>query len=140
MSEARRKAADRPAARNTGRSGSLGWLAALFFLGIIGGVAAFFIVYQSTEIPDINKEFADQHDTVYVRRRQTTAGFVLRAEPAHGAAVADPQARPGLGDRGRGPDVLDQPGHLAVAVWPGRRGTSPAVSSCRVDRRSPSST
>jgi membrane peptidoglycan carboxypeptidase len=42
----------------------LGWLAALVFLGIIGSVAAFFIVYQTTKIPDPNKEFATNTTTV----------------------------------------------------------------------------
>jgi membrane peptidoglycan carboxypeptidase len=63
VSEARRKA--KPARRKKHWAlRILGWLAALFFLGIIGGVAAFFIVYQSTEIPDINKEFATNTTTV----------------------------------------------------------------------------
>ncbi|MEI8406806.1 MULTISPECIES: transglycosylase domain-containing protein [unclassified Kribbella] len=63
MSEARRKAA--PARRKKHWAlRVLGWLAALFFLGIIGGVAAFFIVYQTTEIPDINKEFTTNTTTV----------------------------------------------------------------------------
>ncbi len=64
MSEARRKAV--PARRKKHWAlRILGWLAALFFLGIIGGVAAFFIVYQSTEIPDTNKQFQTNTTTVY---------------------------------------------------------------------------
>ncbi|MEV4267050.1 transglycosylase domain-containing protein [Kribbella sp. NPDC049584] len=65
MSEARRKAA--PARRRQKRHWAvriLGWLAALVFLGIIGAVATFFIVYQTTKIPDPNKEFATNTTTV----------------------------------------------------------------------------
>ncbi|WUJ73808.1 penicillin-binding protein [Kribbella soli] len=65
MSEARRKAA--PARRRQKRHWALrvlGWLAALMFLGIIGAVATFFIVYQTTKIPDPNKEFATNTTTV----------------------------------------------------------------------------
>jgi membrane peptidoglycan carboxypeptidase len=42
----------------------LGWLLALFFLGIIVGTAAFFVIYQTTDIPDPNKEFATNTTTV----------------------------------------------------------------------------
>jgi membrane peptidoglycan carboxypeptidase len=64
VSEARRKA--KPARRKKHWAlRILGWLAALFFLGVIGGVAAFFIVYQTTEIPDTNKQFQTNTTTVY---------------------------------------------------------------------------
>jgi membrane peptidoglycan carboxypeptidase len=69
VSEARRKAAPARKATPTRRKRHwalrvLGWFAALFFLGIIAGVATFFIVYQSTEIPDPNKAFATNTTTV----------------------------------------------------------------------------
>jgi membrane peptidoglycan carboxypeptidase len=54
----------------------LGWLAALVFLGIIGSVAAFFIVYQTTKIPDPNKEFATNTTTVtYADQRNSLGTF-----------------------------------------------------------------
>jgi membrane peptidoglycan carboxypeptidase len=54
----------------------LGWLAALLFLGIIGSVATFFIVYQSTEIPDPNKEFATNTTTLtYSDPKQPLGSF-----------------------------------------------------------------
>jgi membrane peptidoglycan carboxypeptidase len=63
VSEARRKAA--PVRRRKHWAlRVLGWLLALFCLGIICSVAAFFIVYQTTKIPDINKEFATNTTTV----------------------------------------------------------------------------
>ncbi|TCC18971.1 transglycosylase domain-containing protein [Kribbella speibonae] len=64
MSEARRKAAPPPRRKKHWALRVLGWLAALFFLGVIGAVAAFFIVYQTTKIPDPNKEFATNTTTV----------------------------------------------------------------------------
>ncbi|MFC6158078.1 transglycosylase domain-containing protein [Kribbella sp. NPDC058693] len=77
MSEARRKAA--PARRRQKRHWAvrvLGWLAALIFLGIIGSVATFFIVYQTTKIPDPNKEFATNTTTVtYADQRNPLGTF-----------------------------------------------------------------
>ncbi|NIK55536.1 transglycosylase domain-containing protein [Kribbella shirazensis] len=64
MSEARRKAAPPPRRKKHWALRILGWLAALFFLGVIAGVAAFFIIYQSTEIPDPNAEFKTNTTTV----------------------------------------------------------------------------
>ncbi|WP_410786756.1 transglycosylase domain-containing protein [Kribbella sp. C-35] len=64
MSEARRKAAPPPRRKKHWALRVLGWLAALFFLGVIGAVAAFFVVYQTTKIPDPNKEFATNTTTV----------------------------------------------------------------------------
>ncbi|TDD62336.1 penicillin-binding protein [Kribbella antibiotica] len=70
MSEARRKAAPARKASKPGRVKRhwalrvLGWLLALGFLGIIAGTAAFFIIYQRTEIPDVNKEFEANTTTV----------------------------------------------------------------------------
>ncbi|GAA1110056.1 transglycosylase domain-containing protein [Kribbella jejuensis] len=64
MSEARRKAAPPRRQKKHWALRVLGWLAALFFLGIIGAVAAFFIMYQTTKIPDPNKEFATNTTTV----------------------------------------------------------------------------
>lgn len=63
MSEARRKAPPRRQKKHWALR-VLGWLAALFFLGVIGAVAAFFLVYQTTKIPDPNKEFATNTTTV----------------------------------------------------------------------------
>ncbi|MGW1344791.1 transglycosylase domain-containing protein [Kribbella sp. NPDC002412] len=64
MSEARRKAV--PVRRKKHWALRVGgWLLALFFVGVIGSVAAFFIVYQSTTIPDVNKEFQTNTTTVY---------------------------------------------------------------------------
>ncbi|TCC11699.1 transglycosylase domain-containing protein [Kribbella soli] len=64
MSEARRKAAPPPRRKKHWALRVLGWLAALLFLGIIASVAAFFVVYQTTKIPDPNKEFATNTTTV----------------------------------------------------------------------------
>ncbi|MGY4767785.1 transglycosylase domain-containing protein [Kribbella sp. CWNU-51] len=64
MSEARRKAVKPARAKKHWALRVLGWLTALFFLGIIGAVATFFIVYQTTKIPDPNKEFATNTTTV----------------------------------------------------------------------------
>ncbi|NUR99899.1 MAG: penicillin-binding protein, partial [Kribbellaceae bacterium] len=64
MSEARRKAAPPPRRKKHWALRVLGWLAGLFFLGVIGAVAAFFIMYQTTKIPDPNKEFATNTTTV----------------------------------------------------------------------------
>jgi len=64
VSEARRKAAPPPRLKKHWALRVLGWLAALFFLGVIGAVATFFIVYQTTSIPDPNKEFATNTTTV----------------------------------------------------------------------------
>ena len=64
VSEARRKAAPPPRRKKHWAVRVLGWLAALVFLGIIGSVAAFFVVYQTTKIPDPNKEFATNTTTV----------------------------------------------------------------------------
>jgi membrane peptidoglycan carboxypeptidase len=65
VSEARRKAT--PARRRHKRHWAvrvLGWLAALFFLGVIAAVASFFFMYQTTKIPDPNKEFATNTTTL----------------------------------------------------------------------------
>lgn len=64
MSEARRKATPPPRRKKHWALRVLGWLTALFFLGVIGAVAAFFVVYQTTKIPDPNKEFATNTTTV----------------------------------------------------------------------------
>ncbi|WP_433163833.1 transglycosylase domain-containing protein [Kribbella sp. CA-247076] len=63
MSEARRKAVPVRRKRHWALR-ILGWLLAIFFVGIIGAVATFFIVYQTTKIPDPNKEFATNTTTV----------------------------------------------------------------------------
>jgi membrane peptidoglycan carboxypeptidase len=64
VSEARRKAVKPARARKHWALRVVGWLTALFFLGVIGAVATFFIVYQTTKIPDPNKEFATNTTTV----------------------------------------------------------------------------
>ncbi len=74
MSEARRKAARPPRRKKHWALRVLGWLAALFFLGIIGAVAAFFVVYQTTKIPDPNKEFATNTTTVTYADQRTPLG------------------------------------------------------------------
>lgn len=43
----------------------LGWMMALFFLGVIGVAALFFIGYQKTPIPDPNKDFQTNTTFVY---------------------------------------------------------------------------
>jgi membrane peptidoglycan carboxypeptidase len=63
VSEARRKAVPVRRKRNWALR-VVGWLTALFFVGIIFAVAAFFVVYQTTKIPDPNKEFATNTTTV----------------------------------------------------------------------------
>ena len=66
MSEARRKAAPSRARRKKHWAlRVLGWLLALFFLGVIGAAATFFIGYQTTDIPDPNKQFQMNTTTVY---------------------------------------------------------------------------
>jgi membrane peptidoglycan carboxypeptidase len=76
VSEARRKAAPPPRRKKHWAVRVLGWLAALVFLGIIGSVAAFFIVYQTTKIPDPNKEFATNTTTVtYADGRNPLGSF-----------------------------------------------------------------
>ncbi|MFG1907151.1 transglycosylase domain-containing protein [Kribbella sp. NPDC048928] len=64
MSEARRKAAPPRRRKKHWALRVLGWLAALFFLGVIGAVASFFIIYQTTKIPDANAEFKTNTTTV----------------------------------------------------------------------------
>ncbi len=64
MSEARRKAAPPRRTKKHWALRVLGWLMAFGFLGIIVGTAAFFIIYQRTEIPDVNKEFEANTTTV----------------------------------------------------------------------------
>jgi membrane peptidoglycan carboxypeptidase len=66
VSEGRRKAAPvRVRRRKHWALRVLGWLLALFFLGVIGVAAAFFIGYQTTKIPEPNKDFATNTTTVY---------------------------------------------------------------------------
>jgi membrane peptidoglycan carboxypeptidase len=74
VSEARRKAAPARKAKRHWALRALGWFLGLFFLGIIGGVATFFIVYQTTEIPDINKAFTTNTTTVYYSDGKTPLG------------------------------------------------------------------
>jgi membrane peptidoglycan carboxypeptidase len=74
VSEARRKAAPARKPKRHWALRALGWLLGLFLLGIIGGVAAFFVVYQTTEIPDINKEFTTNTTTVYYSDGKTPLG------------------------------------------------------------------
>ncbi|RZT14678.1 membrane peptidoglycan carboxypeptidase [Kribbella sp. VKM Ac-2569] len=76
MSEARRKAVPPPRRKKHWALRVLGWLTALLFLGIIGSVAAFFVVYQTTKIPDPNKEFATNTTTVmYADGRNPLGSF-----------------------------------------------------------------
>ncbi|WP_185441761.1 transglycosylase domain-containing protein [Kribbella qitaiheensis] len=75
MSEGRRKAA--PVRRRGKRHWALrvlGWMAALFFLGVIAVSAVFFIGYQTTDIPDPNKAFATNTTTVYFSDGRTPIG------------------------------------------------------------------
>ncbi|WP_433012710.1 transglycosylase domain-containing protein [Kribbella sp. CA-294648] len=74
MSEARRKAPTRARAKKHWALRVMGWLLALCFLGVIGAVATFFIGYQTTEIPDPNKEFAANTTTVYYSDGKTVLG------------------------------------------------------------------
>ena len=74
MSEARRKALPVPRARNTGRCGSSAGCSRCSSSACIGAVATFFIVYQTTEIPDPNKEFATNTTTVYYADSKTALG------------------------------------------------------------------
>ncbi|GAA1540401.1 transglycosylase domain-containing protein [Kribbella lupini] len=75
MSEARRKAAPSRARRKKHWAlRVLGWLLALFFLGVIGAAATFFIGYQTTDIPDPNKQFQMNTTTVYYSDNKTVLG------------------------------------------------------------------
>ncbi|TDO54813.1 membrane peptidoglycan carboxypeptidase [Kribbella sp. VKM Ac-2527] len=75
MSEARRKAApSRARQKKHWALRVLGWLAALFFLGVIGAAATFFIGYQTTDIPDPNKAFQTNTTTVYYADGKTELG------------------------------------------------------------------
>lgn len=74
MSEARRKAPSRARAKKHWALRIAGWLLALFFLGVIGAAATFFIGYQTTDIPDPNKEFATNTTTVYYSDNKTVLG------------------------------------------------------------------
>ena len=75
MSEARRKAAPSRARRKRHWAlRVLGWLTALFLLGIIGAAATFFIGYQTTDIPDPNKAFQTNTTTVYYADGTTELG------------------------------------------------------------------
>jgi membrane peptidoglycan carboxypeptidase len=74
VSEARRRAVPPRRHKRHWAVRLLGWLAALFFLGIIGAVAAFFIIYQTTEIPDANAEFKTNTTTVTYADGRTQLG------------------------------------------------------------------
>ncbi len=74
MSEARRKAPTRARRKKHWALRVLGWLLALFFLGVIGAAATFFIGYQTTDIPDPNKAFATNTTTVYFSDGKTPLG------------------------------------------------------------------
>lgn len=74
MSEGRRKAPTRARRKKHWALRVAGWLLALFCLGVIGVVAAFFIGYQTTDIPDPNKEFAANTTTVYYADGRTVMG------------------------------------------------------------------
>jgi membrane peptidoglycan carboxypeptidase len=75
VSEARRKAAPSRARRKRHWAlRVLGWLVALFCLVVIGGAAAFFIGYKTTDIPDPNKEFQTNTTTVYYSDGKTVLG------------------------------------------------------------------
>ncbi|WP_083751145.1 transglycosylase domain-containing protein [Kribbella sp. ALI-6-A] len=75
MSEARRKAAPSRAHRKKHWALRVaGWLLGLFFLGVIGAAATFFIGYQTTDIPDPNKEFQTNTTTVYYSDNTTVLG------------------------------------------------------------------
>ncbi|GAA0936691.1 transglycosylase domain-containing protein [Kribbella koreensis] len=74
MSEGRRKAPTRARRKKHWALRVAGWLLGLFFLGVIGVVAAFFIGYQTTDIPDPNKEFAANTTTVYWSDGKTVLG------------------------------------------------------------------
>ncbi|TDD24838.1 penicillin-binding protein [Kribbella turkmenica] len=73
MSEARRKAVPVRRKRHWALR-ALGWFLAIFFVGVIGAVATFFIVYQATKIPDPNKEFATNTTTVTYDDKKTALG------------------------------------------------------------------
>ncbi|MFF0339224.1 transglycosylase domain-containing protein [Kribbella sp. NPDC004875] len=76
MSEGRRKAAPPRRRKKHWALRVLGWFAALLFLGIIAGCAAFFVMYQTTKIPDPNKEFATNTTTVtYADQRNPLGSF-----------------------------------------------------------------
>ena len=120
MSEARRKAVKPARAKKHWALRVLGWLTALFFVGVIGAVATFFIVYQTTKIPDPNKEFATNTTTVTYADQKNPLGSFYEQNRHTVPLAADPEARAGRGDRGRGPHLLDQPGHLAVRHGPRR--------------------
>jgi membrane peptidoglycan carboxypeptidase len=73
VSEARRKAVPVKRKRHWALR-VVGWLTALFFVGIILAVGLFFIVYQTTKIPDPNKEFATNTTTVTFSNNTTALG------------------------------------------------------------------
>ncbi|HET6299478.1 MAG TPA: transglycosylase domain-containing protein, partial [Kribbella sp.] len=76
MSEARRKAAPSRARRKKHWAlRVLGWLVALFCLGVIGAAATFFIGYQLTDIPDPNKKFETNTTTVTYAGGQPMGSF-----------------------------------------------------------------
>jgi membrane peptidoglycan carboxypeptidase len=75
VSEARRKATPRRRKKHWALR-VLGWLAALLFLGIIGAVGAFFVMYQTTKIPDANSAFKTNTTTVtYSSESQPLGSF-----------------------------------------------------------------
>jgi membrane peptidoglycan carboxypeptidase len=75
VSEGRRKAPSARARRKKHWALRVfGWLLALFFLGVIGVAATFFIGYQTTTIPEANKDFATNTTTVYYSDGHTVLG------------------------------------------------------------------
>jgi len=75
VSEARRKAAPPRRTKRHWALRVLGWLTAFGCLCIILGTAAFFIIYQKTQIPDVNKEFEANTTTVTWSNGKTMGAF-----------------------------------------------------------------
>ena len=104
------------------------------FLGIIGAVATFFIVYQTTKIPDPNKEFATNTTTVTFADQRNSLGSFFD-QNRHSVPLAQiPKS------------VQDSVIAAEDRTFWTNPGISPqgmvraAVNSCRVVRRSRSST